>query len=733
MQVSPGQIQEYRERGYLVLPGFIPASTIGTMVAEIERSMRDPEVFASHRSHFQFARNPVENRHYVLQALHAERLSPALQELLRSPGVVELVTAFLGPDIGLFQAKLVFKQANGGAEVPWHQDFAYWNSFSKEPLQLNFGIYLDDTSLENGCLEVIPGSHAAGLRVHDGGAERMNFANRLKAAPEDRQAVPLEGPKGTVVLFTALTMHRSQVNFSGRRRLFLNMVFTPLGNDSIPVPVIARREPGPGDLPAPDVERIPAIYGKGPHGGQCEAQYRNRELWKQAVRDRDPALRGWVYVHANQAADTAPEWFTARMDGSVGFVHFRNGGDAFPERANVRFLSGDLQARLLDGSFDAALAGADLGILVLQTRDPHTVKSVLAHFEPRLRAGSLLLLEAFFDGADWREGPARALLGFAREAALTLRYLARTERGLLARIVSKGEAREAEYATELWKPRVLGIQSGFGIPASAPPPTTLNPVKGLKRLLRPWREDSFPSPYYRDFFPKGRIPQFKGGDLPGPACGTHLRRKELWRYALSFVENPALAWCEFGVGEGESLDWWALNKPAENHLFGFDSFEGIPEDWNNVPKGQWKTDPYDSKRDDVNIVAGLYDASLSDPALMARLGPQIGFLHVDCDLYSSTRVVFTRLRDLIGPGTVIVFDELYGYGGWQTYEARAFREFAGERGLEFEYLARSDFQAAVRVLKVGVPVKVSTLPQYFAVIFQVEAPAEQASNKLTRT
>ena len=139
------------------------------------------------------------------------------------------------------------------------------------------------------------------------------------------------------------------------------------------------------------------------------------------------------------------------------------------------------------------------------------------------------------------------------------------------------------------------------------------------------------------------------------------------------VGDPSLPWCEFGVGEGESLDWFLLNKPRGNVMFGFDTFEGIPEPWLGHPVGHWKSEPYQSNRPDLEIVRAPFDVSVNDARVRARLAGGIGLMHVDCDLYSSTRTVLEGMRPFIGPGTVIVFDELYGYGGWQQCEAGAFR------------------------------------------------------------
>jgi hypothetical protein len=201
-------------------------------------------------------------------------------------------------------------------------------------------------------------------------------------------------------------------------------------------------------------------------------------------------------------------------------------------------------------------------------------------------------------------------------------------------------------------------------------------------------------------FDAAAIPEFCG---PGPN-GTYLplyaARLELWKYALSWIDDHTRNWCEFGVGEGETFDWFASRKPRGNRLFGFDSFAGIPEAWASYPAGQWQAAPYMPNRPDVTIAAGEFRDSLT-PDVVAGIGP-IGLLHIDCDLYSSTKTVFDRIGELIVPGTVIILDEMYHYVGWEAHEARAFTELMVAEKLEVEYLARTPTcQVGLRIVGRG--------------------------------
>ncbi|MDJ0106389.1 TylF/MycF/NovP-related O-methyltransferase, partial [Rhodococcus erythropolis] len=66
-------------------------------------------------------------------------------------------------------------------------------------------------------------------------------------------------------------------------------------------------------------------------------------------------------------------------------------------------------------------------------------------------------------------------------------------------------------------------------------------------------------------------------------------------------------------------------------------------------------------------------------------GP-VAFLHLDADLYSSTKTVLDLLGDRLVPGSIVVFDEFFNYPGWQQHEYRAWTEFVTRTGISFEYL-----------------------------------------------
>jgi hypothetical protein len=158
---------------------------------------------------------------------------------------------------------------------------------------------------------------------------------------------------------------------------------------------------------------------------------------------------------------------------------------------------------------------------------------------------------------------------------------------------------------------------------------------------------------------------------------------------------------EFGVFRGQSVNEIAAAVPGRT-VHGFDSFEGLPEDWPgyNVPAQHFDQEGrLPDVADNVELHKGWFHESL--PPFVADHPEPVGFLHVDCDLYSSTKTVFDALAGRIGAGTVIVFDEYHNFPHWREHEHRAFMEFCAEHAVEYDYISFNNLQAAVRITSIG--------------------------------
>jgi hypothetical protein len=177
---------------------------------------------------------------------------------------------------------------------------------------------------------------------------------------------------------------------------------------------------------------------------------------------------------------------------------------------------------------------------------------------------------------------------------------------------------------------------------------------------------------------------------------THFhRREELFETALPRVTGSRPLYLEFGVWQGESLRWWSkhLTAPAARFV-GFDSFEGLPERWNQfVGAGAFALDnvpQFDDER--ISLQVGWFSETL--PTFEVPEHDQL-IVNIDSDLYSSAVEVLSRLEDYLVPGTLIYFDEFAD----RDHELRAFREFLVRTGKDVEPLGYAAGQHWLFVIK----------------------------------
>lgn len=179
-----------------------------------------------------------------------------------------------------------------------------------------------------------------------------------------------------------------------------------------------------------------------------------------------------------------------------------------------------------------------------------------------------------------------------------------------------------------------------------------------------------------------------------PSAKVFWESPDTLRYALGEIKGPGLA-LEFGVATGSTLRIIADVVAADRTVAGFDVFTGLPQTWRTgFPAGEFAQQPPDIPG--ATVIAGLFEDTL--PTFLAETDEPIAFMHVDCDLYSSTKTVLDLTRERLAPETVLVFDEFFNYPGWQQHEYRAWTEFLQQTGRTFEYLAYTGNHEQVVVL-----------------------------------
>ncbi len=167
------------------------------------------------------------------------------------------------------------------------------------------------------------------------------------------------------------------------------------------------------------------------------------------------------------------------------------------------------------------------------------------------------------------------------------------------------------------------------------------------------------------------------------------KRFGLYEYLMA-KENlqSDICYLEFGVAAGHSFKWWAEhNGNPKSQFHGFDTFEGLPEDWGVFKAGDMSTGSKfpDIKDERVTFHKGLFQKTL--PGFIQKANwTQRKVIHMDADLYSSTLYVLTMLAPYLKKDDVVMFDEYTV----PRHEFLAFKNFVESYYLEFELIAAAN-------------------------------------------
>ena len=229
--LNESQVQFYRDNGYLMLESQIPETEIDKCIAEIEK-FRDE---ASHlsasndRLDLEDSHTPDNPRLRRIKLPHT--ISDVFARLMRSDHVLAPVRDLLGKDLRLHTSKLNMKSAEYGAAVEWHQDWAFYPHTNDDVLAV--GIVLNDVGPDNGPLMVFPGTHKGEVFDHHSNGVFAGAMDLEKSGLDLKDAVKLTGPRGSMSIHHARTVHGSDLNRSDRDRMLL--LYEIMAADAYPV------------------------------------------------------------------------------------------------------------------------------------------------------------------------------------------------------------------------------------------------------------------------------------------------------------------------------------------------------------------------------------------------------------------------------------------------------------------------------------------------------------------
>jgi len=201
-RLTDQELATYHENGFVEVPEFMAREELGRINDEIDRL----------RAEVDHGRNGIFSL-----GLRSE----LTRQVCQDERILALVERVVHPGIAIYSAKMVEKLPYDEAVCHWHQDDAYYQQNSMSACRMSIWLPLQDCSVANGTVWMVPGSHRQGLKEYRQIEEGKFGHCKLGFAPAEAEvagAIPMEVKAGSILLFHALTWHRSLGNQTGEHR-----------------------------------------------------------------------------------------------------------------------------------------------------------------------------------------------------------------------------------------------------------------------------------------------------------------------------------------------------------------------------------------------------------------------------------------------------------------------------------------------------------------------------------
>lgn len=229
--LSQEQVQFYKDQGYLTLEGHLPSSVIEQAQDEIKHLCEHARTISQSDDLIDLEDSHTPENPRIRRIKRPDLQSSFFDQLMRSDLILGPARDLIGANIRMHTTKLNMKKAEYGAPVQWHQDFAFYPHTNDDVLAI--GIVFDDIGMENGPLQIFPGSHIGPILDHHDNGVFAGAVDLEKAGLNLNDAVALTGPAGTITIHHARVLHGSALNQSPRDRQML--FYEMMAADAFPV------------------------------------------------------------------------------------------------------------------------------------------------------------------------------------------------------------------------------------------------------------------------------------------------------------------------------------------------------------------------------------------------------------------------------------------------------------------------------------------------------------------
>ena len=265
------QVESYRTRGYLAVPGVFTPDEVAELQAVTDDFVERSRNVAEHTDVLDLEPGHTAEQPRLRRLKAPHRRHPAYDRALRNPTVLAMLQQLVGEGIRYQNTKLNLKSPEFGSPVEWHQDWAFYPHTNDDVLAV--GVAIDDMRIANGCLMVVPGSQRGPVHDHH---QDGYFVGAVTPDGLTDDAVPIELAAGDISIHHARLLHGSAPNRSDRPRRFLLFEYAAadawplvgstdwtsfnerlLSGDAVTAP---RMTPVPVRLPLPTHPREGSIY-----------------------------------------------------------------------------------------------------------------------------------------------------------------------------------------------------------------------------------------------------------------------------------------------------------------------------------------------------------------------------------------------------------------------------------------------------------------------------------------
>lgn len=209
------QQTQFNEEGFIILPALFDAAEVDALRERIETFVAAHEAELQRRNQ----NEGISRANEISFTQHLAEQDAAIMQFVSQEKILDLAVNILGPDVSLYWDQAVYKKPETQRDFPWHQDNGY--APVDPEAYLTCWLALEDVSVQNGCVWVLPRTHTQGTVEH-----KDTPIGKQCYFGEDK-GVPVELKKGGLVIFSSLLFHRSGPNLSDTIRKGYIVQYTP--------------------------------------------------------------------------------------------------------------------------------------------------------------------------------------------------------------------------------------------------------------------------------------------------------------------------------------------------------------------------------------------------------------------------------------------------------------------------------------------------------------------------